>query len=111
MPKPKGKPSQEATEDASRKWNVRTLKEYPKEAQRSNVNYIFDRPYDHESHDAYSEDMAVEYIEVLEDETKRMNGRLCRPGDYIKLHFKTFNEDKEKLEDSREYKKKTPTVF
>ena len=42
---------------------------------------------------------------------KHRDGRRCQPKDWVTVHWKTFNDRGDKLEDSREYKKKIPIVF
>lgn len=54
---------------------------------------------------------AMENIKVLDNKVIKKGGRKCNAQDWATVHWQTFDEYGKKLEDSREYKKKKPTVF
>ena len=53
----------------------------------------------------------MENIKVLNHKVHKKGGRRCNADDWATVHWKTFDAQGQKLEDSRQYKKKQPIVF
>lgn len=72
---------------------------------------IFANPTDMENYGADAMQYAMENIKVLDNKVIKKGGRRCNAQDWATVHWQTFDNDGKKLEDSKEFKKKRPTVF
>ena len=54
----------------------------------------------------------MDQVKVLEtSKAKLILGKKCQSGDYATVHWKTFNDALDKVEDSREYRQGKPLNF
>jgi len=72
---------------------------------------IFHNTYDMENYGPDTIQYAMENIKVMGSKVNKAGGRRCNAQDWATVHWKTYDEYGQKLEDSRKYKKKRPTVF
>lgn len=94
--------------------HAKTLKEFHDETRpedEGRVMEIFYNSYDHLDHSIHEVEQDMSRIKVMSQHSTRKNGRKCQPLDWVTIHWKTYVDTGHKLEDSREFKTKQPTVF